>query len=523
MVFQVRLRWVLCMVLVCVGTIRAQELRRSGFLGVLVVPLSDAARQRTRLPAATGVEVQRLVDGGSARAAGVEVGDVITRIEGHDVAGPDDFVASAKRLRAGDVASLSVIRGEQTRTIRLEVLPRPVEKSPDADVRYLAVEVDGSLRRVIVTLPKQPGRYPALLFMTGIGCFSQESLDRSTTEAALLYGLTARGFVTMRVEKSGMGDSEGPPCSSDAAGLRSEVRAYLAGLKALKQYPFVDPSDVFLIGHSIGGVEAPMVARQESVRGIVVVNTVAKPFLEYLLETRRRQGQLRHAPFDEIDRENRLDEWCNHRLVIDRQAADQVNKENPACREHIEYPAPSAFMQEWAAVNPAEEWKPVTSPVLAVYGTSDYVATGADHPYLATMLNTFHPGQATVKAIEGMDHNLARAESMEASRTRPPGTPLELAPTVLDVIGAWLGGQVAVARSSGSSQFSDFDQATSFGACRARVAMHCALSSRLCAIARSVPGVGWELTATDAAWRSDGSQIAATAAIGPPRPDPVVD
>src|SRR5258707_5151538 len=110
MVFQVRLRWVLCMVLVCVGTIRAQELRRSGFLGVLVVPLSDAARQRTRLPAATGVEVQRLVDGGSARAAGVEVGDVITRIEGHDVAGPDEFVASAKRLRAGDVASLSVIR-----------------------------------------------------------------------------------------------------------------------------------------------------------------------------------------------------------------------------------------------------------------------------------------------------------------------------------------------------------------------------------------------------------------------------
>ena len=51
------------------------------------------------------------------------------------------------------------------------------------------------------------------------------------------------------------------------------MQGYLAGLRALKQFEFVDSANVFLLGLSIGGVDAPLVARQEPVRGIVVVNT----------------------------------------------------------------------------------------------------------------------------------------------------------------------------------------------------------------------------------------------------------
>jgi hypothetical protein len=51
---------------------------------------------------------------------------------------------------------------------------------------------------------------------------------------------------------------------------------------------------VFLVGLSLGGVEAPILAAEEEVRAVVVVNTVAKPLFEYLLDTRRRQMA---APF----------------------------------------------------------------------------------------------------------------------------------------------------------------------------------------------------------------------------------
>jgi uncharacterized protein len=428
---------VLSCIVWCAGVLHARDLPRSGFLGVQVGVPADVARHPV------GVEVQRLVDGGSAKASGIEVGDVITRIGDHEITNSVDFVDHAKRLHAGDMVTLSVIRGQQTLPIRVSVRPRPYETSPDADVFYRAIDVDDSLRRTIVTVPRTPGRHPAVLFMTGVGCFSQESLDRSTPEAMLLYGLTRRGFLTMRVEKSGMGDSEGPPCNSAAAGLQAEIRAYLAGLRSLEQDPSVNRSEVFLIGHSIGGVEAPMVAKQLPVRGIVVINTVARPFLEYLLETRRRQGQLRHRPYDEIDRQNRLDEWCNHRMLIEREPLDRLLKEDAACRDHVEYPAPSTFMQEWAAVNPSEEWKQVASPVLIVYGTSDYIAAAVDHSYLATMLNSVHPGQATLKAIEQMDHYLTHAVSMEASQSRPANARADFEPAVLDAIAAWLEAQLA--------------------------------------------------------------------------------
>jgi len=321
-------------------------------------------------------------------------------------------------------------------TIDIDIRPRPFEHAPDLDVRYDAVAVDGALRRTIVTAPQQPGRYPALLYVNGIGCYSQESLDLSSNDAKLLYGLTRAGFVTMRVEKSGMGDSQGPACNSPAADSHAEVRAYTAGLRALKRYAFVDSEAVFLVGLSIGGVEAPLIAAAEPVRGLVVINTVAKPLLEYLLDTRRRQLLLAHLPYDEIDRRMMLDERCNHRLLIDKQMPETIAAATPECADYIAYPAPFTFMQQWADVNLAAVWKAVDRAVLVLYGTSDFVSTIADDTYLEQLINGFHPSRASLREIRGMDHSLNKAASMEESFTRTTTGTFESA--VLDATTAWL-------------------------------------------------------------------------------------
>jgi pimeloyl-ACP methyl ester carboxylesterase len=337
----------------------------------------------------------------------------------------------------------------------MPVKPRPYESAPDVDTVYKAVPVDSSLRRVVVTRPKDDGRHPAVLYLTGIGCFSQESLDLGSPDVKLLYGLTRAGFVTMRVEKSGMGDSQGAPCMSSEVDMQAEVRGYVAGLKAMKEYPFVDRNNVFLIGLSVGGVEAPLVAQQVPVEGLIVINTVAKPFLEYLSDTRRRQNLLRHVPYDELERRLRLNEQCNHRLLIERQTSTQVLKDIPACNDYISYPAPYTFMQQWAALNVAEEWKKVNAPVLVIYGTSDYISTIADDPYLADIINQFHPGHATLKAIPNMDHYMLKASSMEESMKRVAAASTEFEPNVVDVTREWLS-----SHAEGNSQVNRLPQAS---------------------------------------------------------------
>ena len=380
------------------------SLPRAGFLGVQV---------RT---ADGGVRVLSLVEGGSAKAAGIQTDDLITQVNDHKATTSEDFVAYVRTLHAGDVATVALKRGEQAMTLQMAVKPRPFEHAGDVDVTYDAVTTSNGRRRVIVTAPKADNNVrppPAILYVNGIGCFSQESLDLSSADAKLLYGLTRRGFVTMRVEKTSMGDSEGPPCMSASADLQNEIDGYVAGLKALAKYP-----EVFIVGISIGGVEAPIIAKSGNVRGLVVINTVAKPFFEYLLDTRRRQMELQKMPFDEIDAAMRADEVCNHRFLIEKQTPDA------SCHDQTTYPAPATFMQQWAALNPAANWKAVDVPVLVVYGTADIVATQADSPLLAKIINSFHPGRASVRAMEAMDHTMLRDGKFDAE--------------IVDVIGDWL-------------------------------------------------------------------------------------
>src|SRR5262249_54112076 len=152
--------------------------KRSGFMGVQI---GEGER---------GVAVQGFVPGGTAEAAGLRAGDVITAIDSRPVVGVAQFVAAVGKLRAGDRVKIEFARDGANQVSEVDIKPRPLESAPDIETKYLAVEVDGTLRRAIVTLPKGGGRYPAVLYITGIGCFSQESIGILSTEAKLLYGLS---------------------------------------------------------------------------------------------------------------------------------------------------------------------------------------------------------------------------------------------------------------------------------------------------------------------------------------------
>ena len=407
----------------------APELRRSGFLGVQVAPLPEGA-------SGSGLVVQGVVEGSSAKQAGVQAEDVIVQLDGREVTTPNAFADAARRLRAGDVAALRVVRAGQPMDLAVPVKPRPLERAEGMDVDYGAVAVDGHWRRTLTTRPRAAGRHPAVLFVTGVGCFSQEIADPRDGVAQLLHGLTRAGFVTLRVEKSGMGDSQGPACSSPQVDMQAEVRGYVAGLRALKQDAAVDPARVFIVGLSIGGVEAPLIEREEAVRGVVVINTAAKPFYEYALETFRRQMIMRGQPYDVVDRNMARVARCQFAVLLEKRSPDGVVRDMPECREDVQFPAPYTFMQQWAALNMGEIWKATRAPVLVVIGSSDFVATVGESPYLAAMVNSFHPGRATLRVIEGMDHYMAKAPSMLASMQRTG--PAEFEPAVLEATRAWL-------------------------------------------------------------------------------------
>ncbi len=414
------------------GAACAQPLRRAGYLGVQVSPAPVTGPVRAK-----GVVIDAVFPGGSAQEAGLEPEDLVTRVDGRDVEDREEFARIVRKLRAGDAIRVEGRRATGPFALSITVKARAPEVAAGMEVSYESVAVDGHRRRTLVAVPAEAsGKRPAVLFVTGVGCFSQEILDPNDGVARFLHGLTRAGFLTMRVEKPSMGDSEGPACASPEADLDSEVRGYVAGLRALRKDPRVDPDNVFVVGLSMGGIEAPLIAAAEPVKGVVVINTAAKPFFEYLLETRRRQLQLGKTPFDEMDKALALSTTCSYRLLIEKRTPDEILKSAPECAEHIRFPAPYTYMQQWAALNMGAAWKAVAAPVLIVVGTSDYIAGVFDSPYLSELINSYQPGRATLTLVNGMDHYLTRAPSMRESFTRTGKGEFE--PAVLDAVVEWL-------------------------------------------------------------------------------------
>jgi pimeloyl-ACP methyl ester carboxylesterase len=432
------------LILVSCVAVKAQtagDLPRQGFIGTQVALIPNEQRAQLKLPAEQGIVVMRIDAGSSAEEAGLKNGDIILKVGETNVNSTQTFVNLIRPFRAGQKVALTIMRNGAQEIVNVTLKPRPFETSTDFNVLYRAVETKGGRRRVIITKPKGDGKFPAILMVGGIGCYSLDNFPPSHAYRKILYGLTQQGFATMRVEKTGMGDSEGAPCSSPEADLQQEVDGYISGLKALKTYDFVDADQTFIFGHSIGGIVGPLVAAQVPVKGVIAVATVGTNWFEYALENYRRQALLRGVPYNVIEAEAQLNRFCKQRQWIDKQTTAQVLKENPACDPFLRDPASNTYMQQLTALNLAEAWKKFTAPTLIMYGSSDFLTSAKEHEYLRNMINSFQPNRAAYVEIAGMDHYFEQVatqrESMEKLRNPPP-TPLPFVEQALTEISNWL-------------------------------------------------------------------------------------
>ena len=187
------------------------------------------------------------------------------------------------------------------------------------------------------------------------------------------------------------------------------MRSYALALAQLRREPHVDSHRVYLIGHSIGTLIAPRIARGQNIAGIILAEGVGRNWIEYELANLRRQLELEGNAPDKIDTLMRAKELCMHRLLIDKAEESEIEKAEPACKDMNAYPAPAAYLQQAAAFNVAEPWMTLSVPVLAIYGSGDFITTQADHQRIVDIVNAKKPGTAALQLIEGMDHHLDAA------------------------------------------------------------------------------------------------------------------
>ncbi len=382
---------------------RADQLPRRGSLGVALVNQNGH------------VVVTQVGPSSAAAEAGIAPGDVLLSIDGIPLSTFAQLIDHLRVARNATV-TLVVLRNGAQSTVVAHLKPAAEEMDPQVDTLYESVTVDGTLRRTLITVPHaSSGRHPAVFFIGGIGCFT---IDTTVPEEYrnLAHDLSRHGFVTMRLEKSGIGDSQGPPCST--VDFTTEEHSYDVALAAFAKDEHVDPNRLYIFGHSIGTVIAPRLAQHAHLAGLIVAEGVARNWIEYELLNDRRQFPLAGTSPADVDSLLRIKERCAHRFLIDKESSASIVKSEPECAQFLQYPVPDAYIQEIAALNLAQPWMHVQIPVLVIYGASDFVVDQNDALRIAGIVNGLHPGLATLDTIADMDHYLDVAATQQDSYNR---------------------------------------------------------------------------------------------------------
>ena len=113
-----------------------------------------------------------------------------------------------------------------------------------------------------LTLPKQKEKAPAVILIAGSGPNDRdETIFGHKPFWVLADHLTRQGIAVLRFDKRGIGESEGEYFLATSKDFADDVNAAISYLKTREE---IDTSNIGLIGHSEGGVIAPMVATQNS-------------------------------------------------------------------------------------------------------------------------------------------------------------------------------------------------------------------------------------------------------------------
>jgi pimeloyl-ACP methyl ester carboxylesterase len=407
----------LVITVLCLSTfaIAKDPLPRRPQLGAQLQPIAEDDSLRLAWKFEGGLRLGAITPKTSAEEGGLKTDDILLKLNGLPITDVQELIESLKTIGSNKSVKFDLLREGKALTKSVKLKSYPKETPPDdIEVIHDAVKIDGFLRRVVFTKPKQEGKFPLFVMMGGLGCYSMDPPGPGFKPyMEILHAANRAGFVTLRVEFTGMGDSEGPPCSEQ--GFFDECHGFTEALKQMHNFAFVDTSRVILFGHSMGGLVAPTVAKEFPVDGIIGFATGGIDWVEYELTNTRRQMELGGTAYDSIETAIKNKSKAMYEFVWEGRSTQELMAEKPEYSDLLQYPVADKFIRDLCIMNSAAEWKDVTAKVLFLYPNSDFITSADDHQYATNVVNFYHPGNAEYQEIEDMDHYLLRVPDQEAA------------------------------------------------------------------------------------------------------------
>ncbi|MEM0932392.1 MAG: PDZ domain-containing protein [Bacteroidota bacterium] len=345
-------------------------------------------------PDTPGAEISSIDPGSPLDQAGFLSGDIIIEVNGELVKDVNVWSDITYGLRASETTKIKVLRGSKTREENVLFDPLAKEEHERLDTYYEEVSSTyGITQRIIITKPQKSGKLPAVVLIGGLSCSSIETYSgrRGTNWGKTIKELVEKSnMIVMRIEKPGVGDSEGD-CSQSS--FLMDLEGYRSAIRFLKAKPYVDTSNIIVYGSSMGSALAPLLANEFGLAGVISDGTFFKTWYEHMLEIERRILSFKGNNESQIVKKmNRYYIPLYHGMLIEKKTYQEVVETYPALAEynyhdpeHM-YGRPMAYYQQLQDFDLAGAWEKVKVPVRILRGTNDWIMSSFDNKMIIEVL-----------------------------------------------------------------------------------------------------------------------------------------
>jgi len=347
------------------------------------------------------------------------------------------------------------------KTIEKVEVKRPQE--PTKPYQYYSEEVtfankkDSITLAGTLTLPKKDGKFPVVVLITGSGPQNRdEELMGHKPFLVLSDYLTRNGVGVLRYDDRGCFASKGNFAKSTTFDFASDVES---AVNYLKNRPEIDLKHIGLIGHSEGGIIAPMVAmKNNDVSFIVLMAGTAVSGADILLKQQEDIGRVsgieesnikltREINQDVYQKISQITDTAKLALELrtylksrikdipakdipkDMKEEDMINAQLKAIM--------SPWMLNFIRYNPAPTLEKVKCAVLALNGDKDLqVCSKINLPAIENALKKGGNKQYTIKELPGLNHLFQECKT--GAPAEYAGIEQTISPIALETITKWI-------------------------------------------------------------------------------------
>ncbi|MEP1306451.1 MAG: alpha/beta hydrolase [Balneola sp.] len=399
----VRFISILAIIICCIDVpTHAQELpRRASFNAQISWPNNSVP----------GAKINVIPEDSPLKRAGFESNDIILYVNERFVGNSEDWGAITYGLRANEEIKIVAKRGNRLidKTVTLKGLPK--EENKGVETLYeVIVNGYGQMQRSIITKPESGKKLPAIILIQGLSCSTIEKFsERSNNWGRLISNIAEKSnMVFMRVDKPGVGDSEGDCGEVD---FKTELSGYEAAVRELKTKAYVDTTKIVVYGNSMGSAIAPYLANKYNLAGVISDGTFFKTWYEHMLEIERRILKIEGKSQAEILKLfNEVYIPLYHGMLIEKKSFEEIIEENPTYATHHRqglnhmYGRSMKYYHQVQDFNFAKEWETIKVPVRIRWGTNDWIMSEFDNDMIIEVLKSSGHEDHELYKYPGLDH-----------------------------------------------------------------------------------------------------------------------